>query len=315
MTRRALCAWDLQRLTGRHLEVLQELARDHDELVVVITHAEQAYTPEHPWSAGERIARAMPVLRASLTRPVFVLPIKRGDLSEAQYAARIRLGAPRFETMVCASPREAAVAARVLGCATRVIEIPPDPPLDPDPPGSGALPSSTRDPVRRGLFVTRAQFFHVGHRAFVRQMAEEQDEVIVLVAKANASHSIDHPATAGERLEMIRPLLAREAPGRSYLCAAPYVDDDGANFAELALLLPEFQSVYTNSPITAAMAASDGYRVVSLAERVTASGSDLRRRIVAGEPYEHLLPEDVLTVLRSSPALPRLCALARAEIR
>lgn len=307
MTRRALCAWDLQRLTGRHLEILEELEQDHDELVLVITDAEHAYTPEHPLSAGERAARATPILRARLAKPFFVLPIKRGALSEAQYAARIRLGAPRFDTFVCGSPREAAVAARVLGCATRVAAIGPGPASDPD--------RAAAAPVRRGLFVTRAQFFHVGHRAFVRQMAKEQDEVIVLVAKANASHSFDHPATAGERLEMIRPCLEREAPGRSHLCAAPYVEDDGANFAELALLLPEFQAVYTNSPITAAMAASDGYRVVPLAERVEASGSDLRRRIAAGEPYEHLLPEEVLAALKSSPALPRLSALARPEVR
>jgi nicotinamide-nucleotide adenylyltransferase len=305
--RRALCAWELQQLHDGHLEVLAALEEDHDELVVVVTEADEAYTPDHLLPAGERIAGAMPVLRAALRKPFYLLPIKRDRLSAARYVTRIRLGCPRFHTVACATAEERRIVRGVLRCRTRLMPVRPT--------GADRVTRRPTARVRRGLFVTRAQFFHVGHRAFVRQIAAEMDEVIVLVAMANASHTSENPATAGERLEMIGPLLRREAPGRHYLCAAPYVDDDGANFAELALMLPRFDVVYANSPSTAAMARSDGYRTRRLANGVDASGTEVRRRIVAGEDHEALLPPEVARALRHSPALQRLRDLARREPR
>jgi len=302
--RRVVCAWPLAALTEAHVDILRELERAHDELIVVVTDADEAYTPRLPLSAGERIARALPVLRAQLKRPFYLLPVKRGALSEAQYATRIRLYAPRFHTFVCDDEAQASVRARVLGCAVQTVALP-----------AAATVHAPGSAVRRGLFVTRAQPFHLGHRAFVRQILSELDEVIVLVSKANISHSVDNPATAGERLELIQPLLEVEARGRYHLCAAPYVDDDGANFAELALILPPFEAVYTNSPSTAQLAISDGIRVVALAAPLSVSGTEVRRRMIAGEPYDDLLPPEVARALLASPMLARLRALAQPEAR
>jgi nicotinamide-nucleotide adenylyltransferase len=303
--RRAVCIWDLQEFSEWQLELLQSLEADHDELVIVVTSAAEGYTPEQPLPAGERIARLAPALRARLQRPVYLLPVKRDGLSDAQYMARLRLMVPAFTTLVCHTVRAEQVARCVLGPVTRLV-----PWVDATPTAFTA----TGNPPR-GLFVTRAQFFHNGHREFVRQMAREQEEVIVLVAMANASHTARNPATAAERLEMIRPVLELEVPGRFHLCAAPYVDHDGANFAEVSLLVPRFQTVYSNSPSTTEMARSDGYATRCLQVHVQASGSEIRRRIASGESYEELMPPEAYRVLQNSPALQRLIALSRPESR
>ena len=307
--RRALCALSLQGFTAGQLAMLRELERDHDELVVAVTDAEQAFTREHPRSAGERIARVAPLLRAELGRPFYLLPVKRDGLSPAQYTARIGLYCPPFETFASADDDELRLAARVLRCATRLFDGEPmhavaDLPIDPPPPER-----------RRGLFITRAQPCTVAHRAFVRQIAREQDEVVVLVSKGNLSHRLDDPATAGERVEMVRPLLEAEAPGRHHLCAAPYLDDDGRNFAELELLLPAFQAVYTSSPSTAAMAESAGYPVIALDGEVAGSATLARERLAAGEPVDDLVPPEVLAVLQRSAVPARLRRLAEPERR
>ena len=76
--KRALCAWPLSQLEEPHLAVLRDLERHHDELILIVTDADEAYTPAMPLSAGERIARALPLLRAQLKCPFYLLPVKRG---------------------------------------------------------------------------------------------------------------------------------------------------------------------------------------------------------------------------------------------
>jgi nicotinamide-nucleotide adenylyltransferase len=304
--RRAACAWDLQRPTQAHLDVLAELEEDHDELVILVTQAEQAFTEQQPASAGQRIERLLPLLRARLRRPFYLLPVKRHALSLAQYATRLRLAAPVFELLVVESPAEArAFAAALPGCSVRHRETRPGTALE--------LPAPA--PARRGLFVTRAQPFHLGHLAFVRQILAERDEVAVCVAMGNVSHSRNDPASAGERVEVVQAVLEREAPGRYHVCAAPYDTDDAANFAELRLLLPGFDAVYANSPSTRELARVEGLETISLAAAVDVSGTEVRRRIVAGEPWEDLVPAVAAEVLRRSPVLARLRSLAAPEQR
>ena len=193
----------------------------------------------------------------------------------------------------------------MLGCAVQTVALP-----------DAQTMLAPVPPVRRGLFVTRAQPFHLGHRAFVRQILAELDEVVVLVSKANVSHSLDNPATAGERLELIQPLLEAEARGRHHLCAAPYVDDDAANFAELKAR--SCRRSRRSTPTARARPARSlrrDPRGSAGRRRSEVSGSEVRRRILAGEPYDELLPPEVARALSASPVPARLRALGLPEVR
>ena len=301
--RRALCAWDMQSLTEGHLAALKALEGEFEELVVAITRADEAFTPAQPLLGGQRVARATRCLRQRLERPFFVLPIKDAGLTAPQRAIRLAIDTPAFDTFVTDEAPLALAMEALCGKTTRPLVA------------SGACVLEGFPEPSRGLFIARAQPFHIGHEAFVAQIAAERGEVIVLLAMANASHTLMNPATAGERLEMVRPVLERVAPGRHHLAAAPYVDHDAANVPELRLLLPAFSHIYTNSPSTRALATSAGVPCVSLGAHVEVSGTQIRRRVLAGEDCGDLVPDEVAEVLGRSPFAARLRALAEAEAR
>lgn len=294
-----------QRLSDDCMEIIKKLEEEFDEIIIVITEAEKGYTPENPLSAAERVEKLSQVLRTQLTKPFYILPIKQNGLSEIQAVHRIKVSVPAFETVACQSAEAELLYRKVLSCKTLRVAAAE---------GKKSLYEQVKA-VRRGLFLTRAQFFHNGHAAFVEQMLREFDEVIVVVAKADCSHTPRDPATCGERLEMIRPYLSRVAPDRFYLGAAPYEQYLAVNFYELLMMFPKFECVYGSNPAIIELARSTGLSVKGLNKAVKVSSSYVREQIIQGKPYEHLLPKEVSEVLRYSPALARLKNLNRPEKR
>jgi len=304
MTRRALFVLDFQRLTERQLGAIEAAVAQFDEIILAVSNAEQAYTEEHPLRAGERISRLRDFLTPKISIPLFILPLKTGGLSMAQVALRLPFEVPAFEALWTDSPFLARAASALLGCSIELLK----------PSGSDLLASEIPE-RERGLFIARAQPFHLGHAACVERIADEMDEVIVLVALSNRSHSLQNPATAGERLTMIRPYLERALPGRYYLAAAPYEPYDAANVGELQLLLPTFARIYSNRPSTQAMAKSAGVPSTSIRTTHAISATRVRHDLAAGLDVSALLPPEVAAVLAASQVPRRLRALAVAEMR
>jgi nicotinamide-nucleotide adenylyltransferase len=61
--------------------------------------------------------------------------------------------------------------------------------------------------MKRGLYIGRFQPYHLGHQAVLQKIVEEVDEIVVGLGSAQASHTLDNPFTAGERISMIWPAL------------------------------------------------------------------------------------------------------------
>src|SRR5262249_53920330 len=150
-------------------------------------------------------------------------------------------------------------------------------------------PISARTARDRGLFVTRAQFFHRGHAAFIEAMRAEHEEIVVVIATANVSHRPRDPATAGERMEIVKPYLLEVAP-RHHLFPAPFLDFDAVNFAELDLLAPPFGTVWSNNPAVRALAESAHKRLRSIPMLPELSSTTLRDRIRKNQDWRALMP-------------------------
>lgn len=361
--RRVLTQMALQALTEAHLRELQALCESFDEVVVVLPEAEVAFTAAAPLSAGERMGVLMPILRRTLPRMPYLLPVKRGGRGGAQWLALLAALCPGFGAVVCRGDEERALLRGALPAAA---------PIDAAALGAGDLASAEQGALarlragaapqgdgaltafaaalraqglgprlllqqgastsqtapaepaptdasaaapRRGLLLTRAQPFHNGHLALLRQAAAEVDEVVVAVARAEASHSARDPLTCGERLALLRPVLEAELPGRYHLLGAPYEPVVATNLAELRLLSPPFQRVYGNNPVLLAMAEEAGLAVSSLRAPVAVSGTEVRRRVAAGEPVDPLVPPQVAAALPASPLRARLLAAEGPEPR
>lgn len=170
---------------------------------------------------------------------------------------------------------------------------------------------------KRALFVGRFQPFHHGHLHAVRTILEEAEELVVVVGSAQMSHEPDNPFTAGERIEMIRRVLdaAGVDRGRYMLIPIPDAPAHRVWVSQVESQTPKFDIVYTNQPLTRRLLVEAGYevRAIKLHKRRQYEATEIRRRILSGEDWRVLVPEEVYQYLEEIDGDGRIRDLARTD--
>ncbi|HEY0273044.1 MAG TPA: adenylyltransferase/cytidyltransferase family protein [Chitinophaga sp.] len=301
---RALFALDWHNATAAQLDALIALQTHYTELVLVISRPETLLDGPSPLCCRDLLPALQALLQPRLQRPFYLLPIPGRGLPDYYHWLRWRITCPAFHQVFTDNPAQQKAMEQLFRVPVTVI------------PRTG--PPITWPPVtgkKRGIFITRAQPFHNGHAAYLEQMQQEVEEVIVVVGVANQSHTLKDFATAGERLEMVQPYLQQTWPGRYYLAALPYSDFSLENFYELEYLLPAFHTVYTINTSTITYAQTAGYPVKNLSRQLDVSGTEVRNCMLHDQPYAHLVPAAVHAYLQSGPLPGRLKQLAEKENR
>lgn len=171
----------------------------------------------------------------------------------------------------------------------------------------------------RGLLIGRFQPFHRGHLGLVQEIRRVHPEQYLLlgIGSAQASYTIENPFTAGERFEMIDRAL-REA-GVSDCVPVPITDIDRHALwvAHVASLVPPFETVYTNNPLTRTLFERSGYRVESppLVDRSRFEGAQVRAALQNGRGWQELVPPAVARYLEELRGAERLQLLAEGHPR
>lgn len=184
------------------------------------------------------------------------------------------------------------------------------------PAGNGrvAFAPSPRATAMRGLFPGRFQPFHSGHHKTVERIAEDVEEVVVGIGSAQASHTGRNPFTAGERVSMIHGALDEMA---TTTYAIPLQDTKRYALwpAHVRSLCPPFEAVYTNNPIVGRVCREAGLEVreVELFDREHYRGTAVRRRVVEGDRWRHLLPDPVVAVIEEVDGADRLRAIVEHD--
>lgn len=159
----------------------------------------------------------------------------------------------------------------------------------------------------RGFFVGRFQPFHLGHRSFVADITAEVDEIVIGVGSAQASHTVDNPFTAGERVEMIHRTMA--GPENStFVVPIEDLHRNAVWVSHVTATAPSFDVAYSNNPLVRRLFEEAGLKVrgVRLYRRDQYSGTEIRRRIIGGDPWRHLVPDPVASVIDDIGAVDRL---------
>jgi len=80
-------------------------------------------------------------------------------------------------------------------------------------------------------------------------------------------------------------------------------------------MTPPFDTCYSSNPLVVRLFSEAGISVESPAmyERDRHSGTEIRRRMLAGEEWEHLVPPAVATVIREIDGAERLRQIARDD--
>lgn len=169
----------------------------------------------------------------------------------------------------------------------------------------------------RALLVGRFQPPHRGHLHALRAASRRYDAVFVAVGSAQRSHELRNPFTVGERFEMLQAALAEARLRNVQLFPVPDIHRHAAWAGYVASLLPRFDVVVTNNPLTRRLFARAGYRVRSgaLWRPDACSGTAIRARWTRGEEATDLLPPAVERVARRIGAAERVQVLAREARR
>jgi nicotinamide-nucleotide adenylyltransferase len=168
--------------------------------------------------------------------------------------------------------------------------------------------------MKRGFYIGRFQPYHNGHQSVLEHIAKQVDEIIIGVGSAQLSHSVDNPFTAGERVLMItRALSSLGCP--FYVIPIEDIRRNALWVAHVRSMTPPFDACYSSNPLVVQLFREAGVDVQSPAmyERELLSGTEIRRRMLAGEPWKELVPRAVVRVLDEIEGTARLCQIARDD--
>ncbi|MBN1330018.1 MAG: nicotinamide-nucleotide adenylyltransferase [Candidatus Heimdallarchaeota archaeon] len=163
----------------------------------------------------------------------------------------------------------------------------------------------------RGMIVGRFQPFHLGHLNAVKYILSEMDDLIIIIAASQQSHQPDNPFTAGERYTMIHNALVDELKDITQVIIIPANDirDNGLWVAHLTRLVPNFDIVYANNPLTAFLFQQAGKEVRNppLYERTEYNADHIRDLILQEDnTWKKLVPKAVVKVINEIDGIKRI---------
>jgi nicotinamide-nucleotide adenylyltransferase len=167
----------------------------------------------------------------------------------------------------------------------------------------------------RGLYIGRFQPYHFGHQAVIHKIAEEVDEVVVVVGSAQESHTPQNPFTAGERLAMIYGAL-EDLRDRCYVIPLQDIERNAVWVSHVLSMTPAFDLVYSNNPLVVELftEAEIEVRMPPMFGRKSYSGTAIRKLIVEGGDWKCLVPEPVASVIAEIRGAERLVNISRNDI-
>ena len=83
-------------------------------------------------------------------------------------------------------------------------------------------------------------------------------------------------------------------------------------------IAPPFDVVFANNPLTQRLFREKGYKVEAspLYQRENYSGFGIRKKIINGEPWEHLVPDEVTRIIKDViDGVNRLKTIAECEVK
>jgi nicotinamide-nucleotide adenylyltransferase len=169
--------------------------------------------------------------------------------------------------------------------------------------------------MTRGFYIGRFQPFHDGHDEMVARIAEAVDELVVGIGSADASHTVRNPFTAGERIMMLSRVL-EHVDTRTYVVPIEDIERNSVWVSHVKSMSPDFDVAFSNNPLVVRLLEEAGIEVrqSEMYKRDDLKGSKIRRRMIAGEDWTHLVPAEVVSVVEEIDGVERLRAVASDDV-
>ena len=173
--------------------------------------------------------------------------------------------------------------------------------------------------TRRGLMLGRFQPFHKGHLALTKQILSECDELLIIIGSAQFNFIDKDPFSAGERVLMIHEALKEAGVDLSRCYIIPVANDENNArwLAYIRSMGPPFDVLYSGNDFVKYLARSQDSSIViedpMFAEINEYNGTNIRRLMQEGKPWEHLVPPAVAKVIQQVGGIVRINMLARSD--
>ena len=173
--------------------------------------------------------------------------------------------------------------------------------------------------TRRGLMLGRFQPFHKGHLALTKQILSECDELLIIIGSAQFNFIDKDPFSAGERVLMIHEALKEAGVDLSRCYIIPVANDENNArwLAYIRSMVPPFDVLYSGNDFVKYLARSQDSSIViedpMFAEINEYNGTNIRRLMQEGKPWEHLVPPAVTKVIQQVGGIVRINMLARSD--
>ena len=173
--------------------------------------------------------------------------------------------------------------------------------------------------TRRGLMLGRFQPFHKGHLALTKQILSECDELLMIIGSAQFNFIDKDPFSAGERMLMIHEALKEAGVDLSRCYIIPVANDENNArwLAYIRSMVPPFDVLYSGNDFVKYLARSQDSSIViedpMFAEINEYNGTNIRRLMQEGKPWEHLVPPAVAKVIQQVGGIVRINMLARSD--
>ncbi|MEM2014030.1 MAG: nicotinamide-nucleotide adenylyltransferase [Desulfurococcaceae archaeon] len=167
---------------------------------------------------------------------------------------------------------------------------------------------------KRALFIGRFQPFHNGHLYAVKHILREFEEVVIVVAAAQYSFTMDNPFTAGERIEMIREGLG-DLYERTYVVPVDNVPSNYEWPRHVLSYTPRVEAVFSNNELVRTLFENYGLRVHSTPLLENVSGTLVRTLMATGGDWKPKLPPGTARVVEEINGVERVRVLWRLSHR
>ena len=161
------------------------------------------------------------------------------------------------------------------------------------------------------VMIGRYQPFHLGHLELVRQVLDENDEIIILIGSSQANFTLKNPFTAGERVWMIRDSLIESKIDLSRVFLVNVTDEENNVkwFSNIKSVSPPFNVLYTGNNFVRTLLKRETIIIKKpkLIEGNLLKGSVIRKLILEDNTkWQDLVSKSVIKIFKEIDAVERI---------
>ncbi len=159
-----------------------------------------------------------------------------------------------------------------------------------------------------GLLIGRFQPFHLGHLEALQFALSIVDKLWVGLGSSNKSVEKNNPFSAEERKEMILSSIDDSMKNKITIYFIPDVDNHVKWIEKIDTIVPKFDIVFSNDPLTDHLYSKRTVQVISIPflKRDQLSGTRIRNLIKSDQKWDDLIPNGTKILLENLDVKNRL---------